>query len=69
MKATTTLDVPKNLSIKLEIEMTVEEMDALLAVIGAQTQWPMRSFRDVLRESLGKARAAYSSTWQHEGIS
>jgi hypothetical protein len=65
MRATTTLNVPRDLTIKVTLDMTVGEMDCILKSIDGITPWPMGDLQRVLRESLDKARAAYSSTWVH----
>lgn len=61
MKATTQLEVRRDMRVSVTLDMTVEEMDAILEHTKDARAWPMHTLRAVLAESLSKARQAYSS--------
>lgn len=61
MKATTSLQVKGDMRMTVSIEMTVEEADSILKAIAAVDTWPVGRLKEVFRQTLSVARAAYSS--------
>ncbi len=61
VKATTKLEVRGDMKVNVSLEMTVSEMDSILQAVEKIDQWPMYSLKQVLRETLWRARAAYDS--------
>lgn len=64
MRAKAQLEVTDEMSLTIQLEMTVGEAKALLRATSNVEQWPMHSFREVFRQSLTKAEQAYFS--EHE---
>jgi hypothetical protein len=61
MIASAKMKLPKETTVTLTIEMTVEEMRGLYTSIREVTAWPTSSFKAVLSQSLAKAEQAYFS--------
>jgi hypothetical protein len=59
MKATTTLQVPKGLLLHINLQITVDEADALVEEMKEARWYPAGQFREVLRKSLAAARASH----------
>lgn len=62
------MTVPENAVVTIKLEMTVEEMRALLRATKSLEVWPMFSFKQVLSQSLEKADHAYQSEHVIDGI-
>jgi hypothetical protein len=67
MIATTKLQVPRNLVLDINIQMTVEEADELLKAMQDVRAWPSGSLKTVLQNSLHAARMSHVAVRTTEG--
>lgn len=61
MRATTNLHVRDDMRVTVKLEMTIQEMRAILKLLQGESAWPSTDLRIALNQSVSAAEAAYTS--------